>query len=237
VPQKALASFDEGGALIHDLVSNTFLGKGKLMVRLHTLALFLCLLFSGPASAALSVGDFQNAGDGLLITDDVTGLEWLTPVYSQSQSYNDVAGGWDGLVTTEGFTYASRQMVLDLFDNNFGLLPVGSPGSAAGFAIVQDIFDVFGIAQSGSCFSFPNPPVACPRTQGVTSDVAAPGQQIKVGAIQHGTNGWLIDNSPYADSAAQLQVGHWLIRPVPEPSTALLIGLGLLGLGTRRPRD
>ena len=103
------------------------------MRRLSLVFLFSFFLLSLPASGALIVGDFLNPGDGMLVTDDATGTQWLSPVFSGGQSYNAVVAGWSDLTTTHGFTHASGQMVLDLFSNNFGTLPVGFPGTEAGF--------------------------------------------------------------------------------------------------------
>ncbi len=73
---------------------------------MHT---FLCTFFlaaavATTASAGLLKQDFLTPNDGLLIRDTVTNLEWLTPVYTRGNTYNNVFV--QGVLSSYGFRYA-----------------------------------------------------------------------------------------------------------------------------------
>jgi len=201
-------------------------------------ATLLLMALAISAQAALVQGNLA-AGDGMLVTDTATGIDWVKPFLTRGETYNDAVV--QGLETTYGLHYATEQQVVDMIDNNFGNPPVGSPGSTAGWQDVEDFFNVFGINQNGNCGNVP-----CPRTQGLTSTLlpSNPGTHAGVGMIQLGTNGWMIQNNPWPDTGfVDFQMGSWLIRgdsapATPEPGTTGLIGgaLTFVGLLLRKRR-
>lgn len=202
------------------------------------LTLAVALAAGGAAHAALVPTDFWSAGDRLLVQDDTTGREWLSPVATSNHAWGDAL--IQGLFS-QGFRYASRAEVLDLIDDNFGLPTSDLPGDAAGFAIAQQFFDVFGVAEKVRCQSASGW-LNCPRTQGLTADAGQPGTHIAVGLIQWGSNGYLLDNNAWFDGSKDVQLGSWLVRThaaqaLPEPgSLALLMAAGLGAAWVRRRR-
>ncbi|MBZ0072194.1 MAG: hypothetical protein K8I04_10780, partial [Gammaproteobacteria bacterium] len=53
---------------------------------------FLTLILATPADAALIGGDWQTTGDGLMIRDTTTNLEWLKLTETAGMSYGGVSG-------------------------------------------------------------------------------------------------------------------------------------------------
>lgn len=195
----------------------------KLLSRLALLAGFA---FGGSAHAGLVATDFWSAGDGYLVQDDASPREWLSPVATRNHAWGDA------LIQTlfsQGFRYATRTEVLTLLDANFGLATTTSPGDAAGFAIAQNFFDVFGVAERVRCFR--GGWVDCPRTQGLTAEGVGSDGHIAVGMMQFGAGGFLIDNNPWPNSVPDAQVGSWLVRGgdaaqnLPEPGSLALLAV------------
>jgi hypothetical protein len=177
--------------------------------------------------------DFFTPGDGLLVTDDATELVWLSPVATTGISRNTILAGHDGLVTTEGFRYATENEVVSMIQSNFGTIT--TEYTASGFDAAEAFFDVFGIAQNSNCF-LDGEFVPCPRTQGITSDLSVgfSDRHDAVGVIQFGPNGRLIVDNPFPDSDTSSQFGSWLVREVPEPSSCVMITFGCGLLAFRR---
>lgn len=165
-------------------------------------------LAGGPAQATLIKGDFLNSGDGYLVTDTATQLEWLAPIYTRSHLYNDALV--QSLTTTHHFRYATATEIVNMINANFNNPVVGSPGNAAGFTSAQNFFNMFGLNENVNCSGTP-----CPRTQGLSGD---PGSSANThyafGMIQFGSNGWMIAYNSWPDSIADTQMGSFLVRPV-----------------------
>jgi len=207
----------------------------------YRLLLVLCMSISmvGTANAALVKLDFQTAGDELLILDTATNLEWLSPLVTAGQSYNSVIGGFNSLVTTEGFSVAGAATVRSMFNTNFD-----NPTSTVtidNFLKAQAFMNTFGVTEFANC-SAATPPGACPRTQAWAVDGTT---LTGLGMITFGgTHGQVIDFSGTVGSFGNItdgQRGVWLIRAdtltsVPIPSAMLLFGSGLAALGAWRQR-
>jgi hypothetical protein len=190
------------------------------------------------AEAQLVASSFLVAGDGLIIKDLATHLDWLTPSYTKGQVFNSASV--QGINGTYGFRYATAAEVVSMINTNFGSPTTASPGNAAGFASASAFFALFGINEQINCFDA-NVSVACPRTQGFTSTAGTPGNRLAFGMIQFGTNGSFITNNDWFELSTEIQTGSWLVRSTdtvvtPEPSAVLLVGAGLVGVGMLRRR-
>ncbi|MBI4908534.1 MAG: hypothetical protein HY820_33250 [Acidobacteria bacterium] len=198
---------------------------------LATITVLLSGAFS-PAGATLISSDFLTPGDGLLIFDTATNLQWLTPVYTKNHLFNDAFV--QNINTTYGFRYATATETVSMVNSNFGNPTTVSPGDAAGFIAATNFMALFGVAQNMTCGTLP-----CPRTQGLTSDIGAPGNHLGFGLITLGSTGWFITNNAWPDTIADSQMGSFLVRDAastPESATTALTGAGLLSLLAFRMR-
>lgn len=199
-----------------------------------TLLGFISLLV-GQANASLIQSDFLSIGDGFLVTDSSTSLQWLTPFYTKSHTFNDVFV--QSITSTYGFRYATANETQSLIVDNFNNPTTVALGDVAGYASAQSFLTIFGINENVTCGTF-----ACPRTQGLTADSTSAGTHLAFGMIQYGSNGWMIANNSWSDSIFDTQMGSFLVRvvtPVPEPEIYAMmgIGLGLLGWVEKRRKQ
>ena len=203
-----------------------------------TLFVVVAIVFacSAQAEATLINSDFLVSGDNLLVTDTSTNLQYLSPFHTRLHSFND--SFVQSLITGDGFHYAVASTVLNMINNNFNNPSLGPPGDAASFVSAQNFFNIFGLNDTPLCFApgF----VPCPITQGFTATPGSTaGTHVVYGMIQLQNNGWLIADLE-SDLSTSTRMGSWLVRDsasaVPEPSTLLLLGAGLIGLAAWRQR-
>jgi hypothetical protein len=152
---------------------------------------------------------------GTITRDTDTGLDWLDVSATANLSYNQVVAS--ALVQSEGWRYATEAEVCVWFSPT-------CPGSEL-----------------------------IPRAE-YTAWVVSPGDLLaRYGAAPvpgfHSVAGIIVVSDPYPHTAWTVGVadafddnpvgngmGSLLVRPVPEPATAVLVGGGILGLAARRRR-
>jgi hypothetical protein len=186
------------------------------------------LVLLGTANATLIELDDLKFGPGSITRDTDTGLDWLDVPLSEGRSYNDVSLQLGPGGDFEGFRYADHGEVQQLiYDAGIG----------------ETYFHADQLAAYEPALRFQH-------LVGETS----PGDTRGATAIPHYTNQhfgiWLhrddvaltaVLEDPFEttiDDDATGSFGHWLVRPIPEPSTDLLLVAGRLGLASwRRVRD
>lgn len=182
-----------------------------------------------PASASILVTDWKAPGDGLLLWDTSTNLQWLNLKQTRGQSFDQVSGLLS--TTYAGFSYATTNDIWTFFADA-GLSPF-YPAPAAAASSLATLWGVTG-AQGYSA-------------AGITSsdNQFAPGNKL-VAAVgwanlagtqwyANATSGNALPNVAYPD------VGSALLRPyqalaVPEASTPAMLALGFVVLALTKRR-
>ena len=206
------------------------------MKRFLSMAYFLCILFFyiTPTQASLIVTDYAFHGDGLIVRDTNTGLDWLKLTETTNISYNEMLTKLTPGGDFYGFRYA-RVSDIDQLQISAGL-PAGLFFTASTFykSLIDDLINLVGATQASSTNSF---------SYGLTSDPFDPTTGIDDRIIRGFalTLGGSAVQAVYDDNLAGQSVGSWLIRDsidtavsqqIPTPSAVFLILSGILLLRT-----
>jgi PEP-CTERM motif len=207
------------------------------------------VLIATPSAGLLVSQDLvPGSGDGLVTYDTQSGLEWLDLTATINASYNEVWNGYGSFTTNHGFRFAELDVVLQLY-SNAGAWYSGYPGDEASAPGAKQLLDLMGSTNS-STHTSPDPyygtytyltssgmhdrgdmngiPEASSYVCNLTVRIRSDGNLIN-GAHDCGITGLDVDTpSPH--------YGSYLVRAIPEPSTGLLVSLGLVGLASTRPR-
>jgi len=198
--------------------------RGNAGIRLAAVGLLAGVLLVAQSAHAILVGvDLFAVGDELITLDTDTGLEWLDLTETVGLSYNDIVIGGAGGYTGMGFVFADETQVATLWANA-GV--VDTTGNST--VLNRPGVDLL-LAMMGCTFN-------CAGNQGhqaqsefdpVQANLASPFVQQTGGgeAEAHIAPGFMTSRS-FSDPV----VGNYLVRPVPEPGTALLMLGGLVGL-------
>ena len=192
-------------------------------------ALLLLIATPTAATGALQAEDLYSPGDGLVTFDDVTNLRWLDLSLTDGLSYNDILGGVGNAWQSLGWRHATTAEMCDLFVR-YVATPSSCPQSGAS-PLPEGAADYLRL------FMEPNSD---------PGDVTSLNGAFNDGSIGAGQGAIFLDPLNYFTVQAPLgisrdfhddKIGNWLVQPIPEPSTALLVGCGLGVLaGTRRRR-
>lgn len=190
----------------------------------------LVLLVALPAQATLLSADLFETNDGLLTIDTETGLEWLDITATRGQSYDSVASGYGGFMSL-GFRFAVVSEVSELYSNAGVIYQQGGyyAENAAGAALLISLIGCtincnFSVAtQQGLADSDPfSRTLARAPYVAISSDRTLGFANLLAATI--------------AKNRGYQEVGSYLVRPIPEPSTATFLSIGFSVLALTRPK-
>jgi hypothetical protein len=187
------------------------------------------LWLSISAGATLIEVDLAASGDGLITRDTDTGLDWLDLNLTLNLSYDEVAADI-GVGLPAGFRYATESEVIALFAG--AGVPVPSISDSTAYTNAIALMDLLG------CTGF----LCDTSTEFITGTMELDAfdplnsvtLQVLINHTQSNVNATMLLPSP-KDSATG-EAGNFLVRAIPEPGTAALLGGGLLCLAAARRR-
>jgi hypothetical protein len=208
-------------------------------------ALLASLLLARPMPAAATlIVTYVNSASGVVqvARDDVSGLDWLGMVNTYGLSYEQVIGGAGGWIA-EGWRYASAGEVCGLVGRYVG---IDCPGGAS-FDSPAPIVPLHYLDAYDFCFRIGIFSTSQCDTIGLFDD----GGDSRVGRAEWTSiEPWAWEEFGGGSSTLAIQLdavgtnevpmggifsaASLLVRPIPEPTTSLLLGIGLLAIGTGR---
>lgn len=216
-------------------------------------ATLLSLFAAAPVNAALINVDWRSAGDGLLVRDTITGLEWLKLTETNGLSYTQVADQFAGGGDFEGLRYASNTEAAVLFAN-FGISLTGAYGQRPAFVdpgvrrASETLSDGVSVSLDPTAGVDENSAYANYVLVGFTDDVRLNGRHFAVGArsrlsdtdyftTKDPVSHW--DFAPWdpyplvtGDDYFDAWIGSYLVRTMaaPLPAAFWMLGSGLLAV-------
>ena len=212
--------------------------RGLVMSRLRIITQFVLIALAtsfGTAQAAL-ISAQSDFGLDTVTVDTSTGLRWLDVTLSTDYSYDEIQAqlGHGGMF--EGFRLASRDEVSTLF-SNAGIPLVSGSFVAENYDPVRALMDLVGITGTDGNLGTGIP---FDYTVGHMFDPVPPREGwVWVATLSaydpNQTARASVSSSVPSDNQNDRH-GSWLVA-VPEPSTVVLILVGLLLLAPRRVRS
>ena len=195
----------------------------QLKARLSLALVVVVALCATSASAAL-------VDNGATTVDTATNLEWLDLTATLGLSYSDALAS--SYVTVDGYRAATSLEVAQLF-NNAGIGTLDNLAREVDFAGATALLDTLGCTLAPAvCATSANP-----SATGFAEWTPGTGRRAlyRTDSINGGRGAATIQSSFV--TTADAGIGTFLVRAVPEPSTAVLLLGGMIGLGLKRRRS
>jgi hypothetical protein len=192
------------------------------------------LIMAKPSTATLFEIDLETVGDGLVTLDDATGIMWLDLGLTTGLSHEDVVGGVGNTWYADGWRHATTVEICGLF-GDYLELTAPCPHLEGSVSVQSEVMEAFFQVFEPN-LNYQGNPYALSGSYGEYVPELGPGVgQASVIGPPIGDYA-RVERDHYGVSHDTRLIGNWLVRPVPEPNTAVLMGLGLLGLGVRKRR-
>jgi hypothetical protein len=187
------------------------------------------LFLAQPSGALLLEVDLDALGDRLVTRDTASGLDWLDLPLTLNRSYDDVVADI-GRGLPADFRHATQDEVSTLFVSVGVGVPINA--SSAAYPGGVDLLNLLG------CVGW----LCGTSTEYLTGILALDSRdppnpqalQMLVNHVQQNVNATLLGG--LERNEALNESGHFLVRPIPDPTPAVLLGLGLTGLGAMARR-
>jgi len=191
-------------------------------------SIILLVALTTSAHAALIQHDWETVNDTALTYDTTTGLEWLDITVTAGLSYNEVAAELGTGGAYEGFSFASKQQVLNLLTAvDLQEIP-NVPEYLGGEDQIQTLLSSWGVTWNlgtGERTEF-----LTSNTEGLASGEHWTGRMFWLAV---GDTGVTAEYLARDDNYSNLTIGSALVRaasPVPVPAAVWLFGSGLIVL-------
>lgn len=209
----------------------------KKTVHFLIVCAMIASLSSKADAALIAITDSAFPGGTDNITrDTVTGFDWLDLTASSGISYNDITAQFSSGGTYEGWRHATKAEVNALFTSSAGLT-LGSQSLADPLA--TQLIALVGTTQTNSLLhSTAARGLYNDDASGTNGSLPGVGQVIvrtQSNIFSAQTDVGILDDQPFLKNMVPASgTGHWLVRAVPEPSSMVLLVIGVSGCGIGR---